>query len=106
MLIITGKNTRTAAIIAFDSWLSMPNQLLKIGAKAMIGTELAAIANGSSVSRTAANRAVTTPDQDARRSTRSGARRRSRRACTIAAAASVGQVGHARRSRWPPGWAG
>ena len=58
VLTITGKNTRTAAIIVFDSWLSTPNQLLKIGAKAMIGTEFAAIANGSSEPRRTANRAA------------------------------------------------
>ena len=56
VLIITGKNTSTAAIIAFESGLSSPNQLLKIGAKAMIGTEFVATANGISESRTAVAR--------------------------------------------------
>ena len=54
MLIITGKKHRAAATMAFDTWLSTPNQLLKIGAKARIGIELAAIANGMSDSRTVA----------------------------------------------------
>ncbi len=48
MLIITGKKHRTAAIIALESCVSSPNQLLKIGAKAMIGMELAATAKGIS----------------------------------------------------------
>ena len=50
MLIITGKKHRAAAIIAFDSCWSSPNQLLNSGAKARIGTELAATANGISES--------------------------------------------------------
>ena len=50
MLIITGKKHRAAAIIAFDSCWSRPNQLLNSGAKARIGTELAATANGISES--------------------------------------------------------
>ncbi len=50
VLIITGKKHRAAAIIAFDSCWSSPNQLLNNGAKARIGTELAATANGISES--------------------------------------------------------
>src|SRR5262245_7107627 len=61
VLIITGKNTRPAAIIAFENWESTPNQLLKIGANAMIGIELAAIANGMSEPRTIPERAARTP---------------------------------------------
>ncbi len=45
MLTITGKKQSTAAIAIFEkSWLSTPNQLFVIGAKAMIGIALAAIA--------------------------------------------------------------
>src|SRR3954464_5073246 len=47
-LIMTGKKHNTAATIAFDSCWSSPNQLLKIGANARIGIELAATANGIS----------------------------------------------------------
>ena len=50
VLIITGKKQRTAAIIALDSCWSNPNQLLNSGAKARMGTELAATANGISES--------------------------------------------------------
>ena len=42
----TGKKHSTAAITIFESWLSVPNQLFVIGAKAMIGIAFAAIANG------------------------------------------------------------
>src|SRR6187402_3111706 len=42
VLMSTGKKQRTAATIALESWLSRPNQLLNSGAKARIGTELAA----------------------------------------------------------------
>src|SRR3989304_1155090 len=58
-LAITGKKTRTAAIIILDSGASTPNQLLKSGAKAMIGTALAATAMGSSRPRVVAQRDVT-----------------------------------------------
>ena len=34
---MTGKNTRTAAIIIFESGLSVPNQLFMSGANATIG---------------------------------------------------------------------
>jgi hypothetical protein len=54
----TGKKTRTATIIIFDSGLSTPNQLFMSGAKAMIGTALAPIARGSSSSRAVTKRAV------------------------------------------------
>jgi hypothetical protein len=58
---MTGKKHRTAATIAFESCWSSPNQLLKIGANARIGTELAATANG--ISESCMNRylAVTMP---------------------------------------------
>ena len=57
-LAMTGKNTRTAAIIIFASGFSSPNQLFMIGAKAMIGTAFAATASGSSTPRAVAQRAV------------------------------------------------
>ena len=57
MLTSTGKKQRTAAITIFESWLSVPNQLFVIGAKAMIGTALAAIANGSSAVASSRQRA-------------------------------------------------
>src|SRR6266545_1364060 len=56
VLIITGKKTSSAAIIDLDSGLARPNQLFMIGAKAMIGMELRAIAKGSSDSRAPAQR--------------------------------------------------
>ena len=49
-LIMTGKNTSSAATIIFDSGFVIPNQALKIGAMAMIGIALAAMANGSTAS--------------------------------------------------------
>jgi hypothetical protein len=57
-LIITGKKTMTATIIILDSGLSIPNQLLSIGAKAIIGTELAAMATGIKLSLAVVQRAV------------------------------------------------
>src|ERR671915_2537973 len=56
----TGKKTSTAAIAIFEAGLSVPNQLFVIGAKAMIGIALAAIANGIT--------AAANPRQRARRS--------------------------------------
>ena len=44
MLIMTGKNTRTAAIATLGIGLTRLNQLLKIGANAMIGIAFAAMA--------------------------------------------------------------
>ena len=61
VLIITGKKQSIAATMAFESWLSRPNQLLMSGAKAMIGIELTAIANGSTDSRMADQRAANVP---------------------------------------------
>ena len=55
---MTGKNTRTAAMTILDSGFSSPNQLFISGAKAMIGTALAATARGSSTPRAVAQRAV------------------------------------------------
>ena len=44
MLIITGKNTSTAAMAILGIGLTRLNQLLKIGANAMIGMAFAAMA--------------------------------------------------------------
>src|SRR3989304_4165193 len=51
VLINTGKNTITATIAIHEKGLLGPNQLNRIGEKAIIGTELAAIANGIIASR-------------------------------------------------------
>ena len=56
---MTGKNTSTAAISAFESGLMSPNQLLISGANAMIGTALAATASGSRMPRAVTKRAAT-----------------------------------------------
>ena len=48
MFTITGKKTRIAAIAIFEVFSSGPNHWFVIGANAMIGTALAAIANGIS----------------------------------------------------------
>jgi len=58
---MTGKKTMSATMIKRGMTLSGPNQLRVIGANAMIGTVLAAIAIGSSVSRAACQRAVARP---------------------------------------------
>src|SRR4029079_16139621 len=55
---MTGKKTRTAAISAFDSGLSRPNQLFRSGANAMIGTAFAATASGRRIPRAVVQRAV------------------------------------------------
>ena len=54
MFTITGKKTRIAAIAIFDVFSSGPNHWFVIGAKAMIGTAFAAIANGISARPSAA----------------------------------------------------
>jgi len=54
---ITGKKQRTAAIAIFEKGFRSPNQLFVIGANAMIGTALAATANGISASPTVRKRA-------------------------------------------------
>ena len=59
---MTGKKQSIAATMALDSWLSSPNQLFTSGANAMIGIELTMIANGSTDSRNAAQRAATVPN--------------------------------------------
>src|SRR3989304_4895260 len=59
MLIITGKNTITATTAIHETGLLGPNQLNRIGEKAMIGTELAAMANGIIAWRNITQRAVT-----------------------------------------------
>ena len=59
MLTSTGKKQRTAAITIFESWFSVPNQLFVIGAKAMIGTAFAAMANGISAVASVRQRAST-----------------------------------------------
>jgi len=58
VLIMIGKNTRTATTIIFESGFRIPNQLFMTGANAMIGTEFAAIANGSRERLAVAQRAV------------------------------------------------
>ena len=55
---ITGKNTSTADIIILDSGLSTPNQLFMSGAKAMIGTALAADGERQEQPRAVTKRAV------------------------------------------------
>ena len=57
-LIITGKKTITVTIAMRDTGLSELNQLLVIGAKAMIGIEFAAIAIGRRASRAVSQRDV------------------------------------------------
>jgi hypothetical protein len=65
VLTIVGKKQSTAAIAIFENGLSSPNQLFVIGENAMIGTALAAIANGISarpiLRNRARNNAVTMP---------------------------------------------
>ncbi len=58
VLTITGKKTIRVTMKIRASGLSTPNQALEIGAMAMIGMELAAIATGMSASRAVAHRAV------------------------------------------------
>ena len=57
-LIITGKKTSSAAIIILLTGLRTPNQLLRIGAMAMIGTALLAMATGRRTSRAVTQRDV------------------------------------------------
>src|SRR5882762_5329330 len=57
VLIMIGKNTRIATTI-IESGFRIPNQLFMIGAKAMIGTEFAAIAKGSKARLAVAHRAI------------------------------------------------
>ena len=64
MLTITGKKTIAATIIVRGRRLTGPNQLIVIGANAMIGTVLAPIATGRRVSR-----AVRSAPQGGRRRT-------------------------------------
>src|SRR6266566_647247 len=61
VLIITGKKTITATIVSRGRMLSGPNQFRVIGAKAMIGIELAPTATGIRSSRAVAHRAVASP---------------------------------------------
>ena len=65
VLTITGKNTRIAAIAIFEVFSSGPNHWLVIGANAMIGTALAAIANGISARPRRRKRDITTADRTA-----------------------------------------
>src|SRR4051794_12633832 len=60
VLTITGKNTRIAAMAIFEVFSSGPNHWLVIGANAMIGTALAAMANGISARPSRRKRAITT----------------------------------------------
>src|SRR3989304_8611821 len=57
----TGKNTSRAAIDIFESGFRTPNQLLRMGATAMMGMVLAPMARGSRTSRAMAQRAVRKP---------------------------------------------
>ena len=65
MFTITGKKTRIAAIAIFDVFSSGPNHWFVIGAKAMIGTALAAIANGISARPRLRKRASTIAESTA-----------------------------------------
>jgi hypothetical protein len=56
VLTMTGKKQSTAAIAIFENGFRSPNQLFVIGANAMIGTALAAIANGISARPAVRNR--------------------------------------------------
>ena len=67
---MTGKNTRTAAIIIFESGLRTPNQLFMSGANAMIGMAPAAMASGNSASRADSQRAEANATSDPRRPSR------------------------------------
>src|SRR6266850_7979492 len=58
VLIMIGKKTNTATTIIFESGFRIPNQLFMIGANAMIGTEFAAMAKGSSARLATVQRAV------------------------------------------------
>ena len=95
---MTGKNTRTAAIRAFESGLISPNQLLIRGANAMIGTALAPTASGSRMPRAVTKRAATNAtaeageraDDAARASASWSGRDRGRQ-----------RAGTGRRSSWP-----
>ncbi len=53
-----GKNTSSDAIAIFESGLSTPNQLFRMGAMAMIGMALDATAKGSMMSRAMTKRAA------------------------------------------------
>src|SRR6266545_7672728 len=61
VLTITGKKTIAATMITRGSALWGPNQLIVIGAKAMIGTVEAAMRTGRSVSLADCQRAVARP---------------------------------------------
>ena len=55
---MVGKKTMIATIAILEAGLVMPNQLFMIGAKAIIGTELAAMAKGIVASLTMVQRDV------------------------------------------------
>src|SRR3954449_13305343 len=57
---MTGKNTRIAAMAIFEVFSSGPNHWLVIGANAMMGTALAAMANGINAPPSRRKRAITT----------------------------------------------
>ena len=76
MFTSTGKKQSTAAIAIFEFGESGSNQALKIGANAMIGTALAAIAIGMSAGRARWKRATSVANSDPG----DRAERRSRRA--------------------------
>ena len=56
---MAGKNTMTATMAILEAGFVMPNQLFMIGAKAMMGTELAAMAKGMVASLMIVQREVT-----------------------------------------------
>ena len=75
MLTSIGKKQSTAAIDIFEIGLSRPNQSFVIGAKAMIGTAFAAIANGISAAPDAAEAREHERRDDPERRRRSRSRR-------------------------------
>src|SRR5690349_11316229 len=66
VLTITGKNTRIPAMAIFEVFSSGPNHWFVIGANAMIGTALAAMANGISARPSRRKRDITTAEATAR----------------------------------------
>ena len=72
VLMKIGKNTRITTMAWFERGETRPNQALKIGARAMIGTALSATANGVMISFAVRNRvtrrAATTPKTTPNRS--------------------------------------
>jgi len=102
-----GKNTRIATTIHLRERVRIPNQLFMIGAKAMIGTEFAAIANGSSArlawptarSRRDDERGHTADDESADRLDEGVASDRLELVEMLANAAAI-ELGGGRRNCW------